>query len=58
MIDVSMYMEQLEVLRRRLLYKIDGFYIDVNNVPQMGVDMVMRLYFETGIIFLNSNKCP
>ncbi len=54
MIDVSIYMEQLEVLRRKLLFAIDGFWIDMNNVPHMGIEKMMQIYFETGVIFINS----
>lgn len=56
MIDVSKYMQQLEDLRERLLLRIDGFYIDMNNVPRMGVERVMQLYFETGIIWSSCGR--
>lgn len=55
MIDISIYKQRLENLRELLIEKIDSigcYYIDMNNVPQMPISEIFKLYFETNIIWV------
>lgn len=59
MIDVQIFIERLELLRERLLRRIDfgydGFYMDINQVPQMSVSKIIQIFNETGILYVRSN---
>lgn len=51
MIDISIYLKQLDDLRYALYKRIDGYYVDQYGNEYMLPEKIFELYYETGLIF-------
>lgn len=58
MIDISLYITKLDILREYMRLLIDGkmqITIDLNAlpIPALSTDQIMGIYYETGVLFYN-----
>lgn len=55
MIDVSKHIQRLEWLKEWMVYFIDNkkdfIFVDIDLIPTLGVSELLRLFFETGILY-------